>query len=368
MVGLVIALMMIMVLVGYTPLFDLVVRRLIGAPEEVVVLVRPVLWGLTPYPAAVAYRRFRQGIMIQYGYTRQVTYASITRYTTSVGLALLGVMWGKLNGATMVAFCMGTAISLEAALTHYLSRDAVCQVTKLEDPPNDPPLTMPAITRFYWPLALTSMVWLWAPSLVNLGLARAPHPLESLAAWPVVNGQISFLSSFGFSFLDVVVALFHDRRSILTLRRFTLVLSTGALALLLLIAYTPLAPLWQQKIAGLNNELVSFAIPALRLGALLPVMAVLLSWLRGIVVAIKETGVIAQGTGINLAVLVLTLFIGVMGGWLPGASLAAIALTLSRLAEVGWLWRTARPAQRKILTQSKLEAPGLSDPAAVHVD
>ena len=97
MVGLVIVLMAIMVLLGHTPLFDLVVRRLIGTPEEIAILVRPVLWGLTPYPAAVAYRRFRQGVMIQYGYTRRVTYASIARFVASVGLALLGIMWGKLN-------------------------------------------------------------------------------------------------------------------------------------------------------------------------------------------------------------------------------------------------------------------------------
>jgi hypothetical protein len=268
----------------------------------------------------------------------------------------------------MVAFSMGIAITLEAVLTHTLSRDAVCQVTTLEDPPDAPPLTMPEILQFYWPLALTSMVWLWAPSLVNLGLARAPHPLESLAAWPVVNGQISFLSSFGFSFLEVVVALFHDRRSTITLRRFTLAISAGALSLLLLIAYTPLAPLWQQEIAGLSDELVAYAIPALRVGALLPVMAVLLSWLRGIVVAIKATGVIAQGTVINLAVLVLTLFVGVLGGWLPGASLAAMALTLSRLAEVGWLWRTARPAQQRILSPSSQSVSGMTDPTAVPVD
>ncbi len=353
MLGMVIALTTIMVLLGHTSLFDLVVRRLVGVPEEIAVLVRPVLWGLTPFPAAVAYRRFRQGVMIQYGYTREVSYGSATRLAVVVGLSLLGLMWGKLDGAVMGGIVMGTAISLEAILAHFLSRAAVCQVETLDDPPDDPPLTMPALLRFYWPLALTTMVWLLAPSLVNLGLARAPHPVESLAAWAVVNSQISFLSSFGFSYLEVVVALFQDRRSIITLRRFALALSTGALALLLLIAYTPLAPLWQQKVAGLNSELVSYAVPALRLAALLPVTAVLLSWLRGIVVAVKATGVIAQGAVIDLSVLLLALLIGAKGGWLPGASLAAVALTLSRLADVGWLWRRAWSAQRRILTRGE---------------
>ena len=356
MLGMVIALTAVMVLLGHTSLFDLVVRQLIGVPEAIAVLVRPILWGLTPFPAAVAYRRFRQGVMIQYGYTREVTYASAIRFATVVGLSLLGLKWGKLNGAMMGGIVMGTAISLESILTHFLSRTAVCQVTALDDPLDDLPLTMPALLRFYWPLALTTMIWLWAPTLVNLGLARAPHPVESLAAWPVVNGQISFFSSFGFSFLEVVVALFHDKRSAITLRRFALALSTGALVLLLLIAYTPLAPLWQQKVAGLNSELVSYAVPALRIAALLPVTAVMLGWLRGIVVAVEATAVIAQGAVIDLVVLLLALIIGAKGGWLPGASLAAVALTLSRLVDVGWLWRRAWPAQRRILTQGALKA------------
>jgi hypothetical protein len=103
----------------------------------------------------------------------------------------------------------------------------------------------------------------------------------------------------------------------------------------------------------LNSELVSYAVPALRLAALLPVTAVLLSWLRGIVVAVKATGVIAQGAVIDLSVLLLALLIGAKGGWLPGASLAAVALTLSRLADVGWLWRRAWSAQRRILTRGE---------------
>jgi hypothetical protein len=306
--------------------------------------------------------------MIRYGYTREVTYASAIRFAVVVGLSLLGLMWGRLNGALMGGIVMGTAISLEAILAHFLSRAAVRQVTTLDEPLDDLPLTMPVLLRFYWPLALTTMVWLWAPALVNFGMARAPHPVESLAAWSVVNGQISFLSSFGFSFLEVVVALFKDRQSILTLRRFALVLSTGALMLLLLIAYTPLAPLWQQKVAGLSSELVSYAVPALRLAALLPVTAVLLSWLRGIVVAVKATGVIAQSTAIDLGVLLLVLLIGAKGGWLPGASLAAVALTLSRLADVGWLWRRAWPAQRRILTQGELITSGISEPVTVTGD
>jgi hypothetical protein len=115
----------------------------------------------------------------------------------------------------------------------------------------------------------------------------------------------------------------------------------GSLALLLIIAYTPLAPWWQQRIAGLSEELTVFAVAALRLALLLPVLAVVVNMLRGIVVTGKATS--AQATVLNLLALGSVLLIGAKLGLLPGASLAAVALTVSQLTESAWLWHCARP-------------------------
>ena len=127
------------------------------------------------------------------------------------------------------------------------------------------------------------------------------------------------------------------------LRRFAAMVGVGALALLLIIAHTPLAPWWQQQIAGLSEDLTVFAVAALRLGVLLPVLAVVVNMLRGIVVTGKATSLIAQATVLNLIALASVLLIGGKLGVLPGASLAAVALTVSQLTESAWLWRGARP-------------------------
>ena len=351
----------IMVVLVATPAFDLVVRRWIGAPAEVADYVRPALMAFVLFPASVAYRRFRQGMMILQGYTRGVTWGSVFRLSVAVSVALLGLLYGKVNGALVGGLAMVSGIIAEAIAVHFLSRSAARKSEQTARSQGEPPLTWKALLSFYWPLALTSMVWLWAPSLISFGLVRSPHPLESLAVWPVVSGQISILSSFGFSYLEVVVALLKYPQAITALRRFATALSVGSLLLLLAIAFTPLAPLWQGSVAGLDDELTGFAIPALRLGILLPVVAVLLSWFRGIVVTVKATQTIAQATVINVTILVLALVIGASVGWLPGASIAAIALTVSRLAETAWLWRRARPAQvcmRKKARDSGVVLPG----------
>jgi hypothetical protein len=338
-----------MLLVGLTPLFDLVVRRVIGAPAEIAAHVRAPLWALTFWPAAIAYRRFHQGVMIRYGYTRQVSYGTVVRLLTSVGVAVAGYSWGELDGATMAGLALAASALAEAALVHFLSRPAVRKVEQMAAPADQPALTMGALLQFYSPLTLTSIIMLSTAPLINFGLTRAPFPIESLATWPVVNSQLLIVRSLGLSLQEVVVAQLDGPAALKTLRRFAMVLGVIALVLLAVVAFTPLAPWWQQQIAGLSEELTDFAVPALQLAVLLPALNVLQSWLRGIVVAGKETGVIAQATVVNLVVLLLVLLIGARGRWLVGTSLAAVALTASQVAEGIWLWQGARPVQRRLM-------------------
>ncbi len=351
-----------MLLLSLIPLFDLVVLRFIAAPAEIAVRVRPVLGALTLWPAAIAYRRFHQGVMIRYGYTRQVSYGTAMRLLTSAGIAIAGLVWGRLDGATVGGLALGAGVIAEAVFIHYLSRPAVRKVEMIDPSADDPPLTLRALLRFYSPLALTSIIMLSTAPLINFGLARSSDPVETLAAWPVVNGQLLIVRSFGFSLQEVIVALLDGPAAMKALRRFAITLAGASLALLLTIAFTPLALWWQQQVAGLSEELTALAVPALQLAALLPVLAVIQSWLRGIVVTGKATGAIAQATVINLGVLMTVLLLGAKGGWLPGTSLAAVALTASQLVESVWLWRGARPAQRQIMGQAQAKVLPFTKP------
>jgi hypothetical protein len=337
-----------MLLLGLTPLFDLVVVQFIGTPAEIAVKVRPVIWAMTLWPAAIGLRRFHQGVMIRYGYTRQISYGTAIRFCTAVGVSLAGLVWGRLDGATVGGLALGTSAVAESAFIYYVAQPAVQKVRRTHSPAQTNPLTLRDLLRFYAPLSLTSVIMLSTEPLINFGLARSPYPVVSLAVWPVVSGQLFLVRCFGFSLQEVVVALLDGPAALETLRRFAAMVGAGSLALLLLIAFTPLAPWWQRSVAGLDEELTAFAVPALRLAVLLPVLAVILNVLRGIVVTGKATGIIAQATVINLAVLGAVLLIGGRLGSVPGASLAAIAMTVSQLVESAWLWHAARWKQVRV--------------------
>ena len=224
----------------------------------------------------------------------------------------------------------------------YLARQAVRRVRAEPAPSGGEALTVRALLRFYLPLALTSTIMLSTTPILNSGMTRAPFPVRSLAVWPVVNGQLFILRSPGYSLQEVVVALLSRPASRRLLRRFTGVLGLGSLVLALAFALTPLGAWWQQRVAGLSPELTSFAVPALRWAVLLPALAVIQSWLRGIIVVGQNTAAIAWATAINLLALIAVLWVGSRPGGLPGASLAAIALTVSQAAESIWLWSSVR--------------------------
>ena len=59
---------------------------------------------------------------------------------------------------------------------------------------------------------------------------------------------------------------------------------------------------------------------------------------------------------VNLAALGTVLLIGARQGFLPGASLAAVAVTISQLAECAWLWHGVRPTQQRLWEQAQAKA------------
>ena len=329
-----------MLVLGLTALFDWVVVELIGTPPEIARYVRPALLALTPFPAAVAYRRFLQGLMVRFGQTDAVGYGTALRLLVTALVSGGGMVWGGLAGATVGGVTVGVAILVEAVYTHMASRLSVREVKRERSSKPEDRLTLKKLLRFYWPLAFNSVIWLCSPFLVSYALANGAQAIDSLAVWPVVNGQVGIISSFGFSLIDVVVALLKGPSSAQSLRRFSRILGIGSLVVLLIFAFTRLGPWWLQRAAGLDRELIGLGRSTLRLTVLFPTIAVALSWLRGLVATADVTDAMAHAGSISVLVLIGLLALGVFGTDFAACHVAAVALLAARSAEGGWLWRS----------------------------
>ena len=92
------ALTLLHILVACTPLYYLVVVRIIGAPAEIVEPARIGMIIMIPWTWAIAYRRFNQGALIRFGHTRAVGLGTVIRLTAGGTVMAIGYLIHDLPG------------------------------------------------------------------------------------------------------------------------------------------------------------------------------------------------------------------------------------------------------------------------------
>lgn len=331
------AMSVVLVLFLAPPVYDLVMVDLIALPPEVARLTYVSLWILLPWPAAIGYRRFYQGLLIRGGRTRLVAYGTVIRLGAMATTGFVLYRVGALPGAYVGAAALSAGVVLEAVGSRLMVGGVVRGLLATADS-GVHPLSYGRIVRFYYPLALTSLIGLALQPMLTFFMGRAPMPVESLAVFPVVNALSFIFRALGLSYQEATIALIGSRcEHAAPVRRFALTLGVATSLGLAAIAATPLAGVWFQSISGLSPELTRAAIlPALILIPL-PGLSVLQSLQRGILVTTRRTAPVTWATALEIGVVALgfpvltTLF-----GW-PGVVSAVAAFVAGRLAAVLYL-------------------------------
>jgi len=323
-------------LVALTPLYGFVVGSLIHAPEEIRGPARIGLIIMTPWTFSIAYRRLHQGVLIRFGHSHSVGIGTAVRL---VGNALvLGIGFamhtipGIVVGACGVAFGVVTeAIYIGIAVRPLLGRP-------LHDaPPLEHPLTLREFLHFYIPLAMTPLLMLISGPIGSAGVSRMPRALDSLATWPVISGLTFAFRSIGIAMNEVVVAMLDRPGAVAALRRFAVMLGVATTTLLILIAVTPLAGLYFERVSALAPPLAELARHGILLVLVMPAQAVLQSWFQGQVLHGRRTRWITEAVVIYLAVNAIVLGIGISNGRITGIYVSLAALVLGSLTQVAWL-------------------------------
>jgi hypothetical protein len=265
------------VLLAFTPLYRLVIVRLLHPPPEIIASAQVGLMLMTPWTGAIAYRRFQQGVMIRFGRSDVVGTGTLVRLSADLGTLLLGYHLRAWVPGIVVATAAVSAGVLSEAVYAGIRVRPILRGPMKKAPPAEP-LTWSAFAAFYLPLVFTSLLTMvWQP-IGSAALSRMPQALNSLAAWPVVAGLIFMLRSAGVAYNEVVVALLDEKRSSAALWRFALLLSAFLSGIHLLIAATPISRLWFGRISALPPELIGLARLAFALALPMPALNVLQSW------------------------------------------------------------------------------------------
>jgi len=316
----------------FTPAMDFITRVLIGLPPAVADLIYTSLLILLPWPGAIGYRRFYQGLLIRGGQTRLVAYGTVVRLSSMSMTALVLFTAFNLPGAYVAAAALTTGVVCEAAAARIMSYHQVQRLLAHETSIIKG-LRYRTIAKFYYPLALTSAISLAVHPMVSFFVGQARLPLESLAVIPVVNALTFLFRAPGLAYQEVVIALLGEKlENYRPLRNFAAMLGFCASLGLGLIAFTPLSSLWFEHIAGLEKELAGFAVLPTMIMVLFPFTSVAISLQRGLLVKAHRTAPITAATIIEVTAIVGLLYATIERFDMVGAVAATMSLLLGRIA------------------------------------
>ena len=317
--------------------YDLITINLMNLPEDVAHLTYYAMIILIPWPGAIGYRRFYQGILIRNNSTRRVAYGTMIRLISMVTTSII-LFKLRVNGAWVGAAALSVAVTAEAIASRIMAHSTLRRISQIGDKPEDEQLSYKSIFKFYYPLALTSLIGLAVHPLVTFFLGQSRFALESLAVMSVINSLVFIFRSLGLSYLETSITFLGDRfENYKQVRKFGMILAACLFLGLSLIAFTPFAHIWFKVISGLSDNLSRFCLIPTRILAIMPVLTVILSIQRAILVNGKRTSLVTYATITEVIGILAILFILIYSFNAIGAVAAAGSLVLGRVMANGFL-------------------------------
>lgn len=329
-----------MALILVPAIFSFLTGNVLGLQPSVQNLVYGACWGLLPWPAAIGYRRFWQGILISGGRAKLIAVGTFGRLASVIVIALILASKG-ISGATVGGASLGGAVVAEALLVRFFVRKDIPRLRSRID--DDSTLTYRKIASFYGPLALNSVLGLAATPIVTFCLGRSFLAIESLAVWPVATAFLFPFRSFGLAYQEVVVALLKkDSSSYDALRGFAIRLGVVLMALLGVVLATSATPFILRRVLGLPDDLIVLCIKCLRFMYPIPALTIWITWQKSLLVQSRQTPPITVSSVIELVgigVGLLSIF------WMQdiaGCVLATLSIQLGRLLACFYLYHGLR--------------------------
>jgi len=330
---------LLMLIVLFPPAFNLITRNLMGLPDEVARLTHLATAIMLPWPSAIGFRRFYQGILIRSHLTRRVAYGTILRLTAMAATGLICYVFFKPHGAVVGAMALSVGVTVEALASRIMVHSSIRKLCSKEPKPDElESLTYKGIINFYYPLAMTSILNLGVFPMVTFFMGHSRMSIESLAVLPVIQSLVFILRSLGLSFQEVGIALLGEKqKNYEPLRNFAVILGLAVLVLFSIVSFTPLAFFWFNNVSGLSVELSKFALLPTQILSLMPAFMVLLTFLRAIMVNSRKTKQITIATSIELMTVIVLLVLTTQIFGMIGAVGAAVSMAIARMLANGYL-------------------------------
>ncbi|MDP6543248.1 MAG: hypothetical protein QGH60_04605 [Phycisphaerae bacterium] len=314
-------------------IFFFVTVDAIGLPQHVADLTHMATIILLPWPAAIGIRRFYQGVLIGYHATRRVAYGTFIRLLSMGSTAMILYRMTDLPGVYIGTAALSAGVIAEALCTRIMVHSILKKLKNHEGGSDRTPLGFIQILRFYYPLALTSVLTLGVHPLVTFFIGKSVMAIESLAVLPVVGSFVFLFRGVGISFQEAAITMLgRSQREDRLIARFAAVLGLGLACGLVVTAFTPLSEIWFLQVSGLSLELAGLAITPLMVMGIFPALTVLISFQRALLVQRGDTSPITMATVIEVTVILSVLYLAIIKFQAIGVNAAAMAFISGRIA------------------------------------
>lgn len=313
----------------YEPISLWLFCTIFGFTPDVASIARFALVFMIPWPAAIAFRRFFQGILIRNRQEKEMSIAAGLRLTFTVLTLMIGYRL-QFDAIVVAVISLIGAVVVEALVVIFYAR-----ALPTSSPPNaNLPTTTKEVARYYLPLGATSIVvWFGKAALVAV-IAHAHDGMLAIAAWTAASGLFLPIANSTRMLQQVVIAEPKVSRSVL----FRFSLGVGLLASIPLVGlgFTFFGEQLLEVLVGTNNELISAVIPSLKILFVLPALVAIQNYLQGQLIVLRASWWINFGAVINIAIaLSLTFVLSLMN--MSGVIAGAFATMISLIAELAIL-------------------------------
>jgi progressive ankylosis protein len=346
-----IGLTLVHALVVLTPLYFFVTRVLFNLPEEVALAGRPGLILMLPWAGSITYRRFHQGILIRFGHIKRMSFGSILRLLSDIVCVLILTRVEGRSGLLIATTAQGFSVFLESAFIGIVTRPIIKKNLKKSN--SGEIITWKEFIKYYTPLMVNSMLMILFGPIYSSALSRMPDPLSSLASWPVVNSFVGMINNLGQACREVTLTFFRKKESYRNIRKFSLIVGSGAAGILALFAFSPLLNWYLGSVVQMPEHLIPFARTAAILMIPTGVTFAMAYMYTGIVSYSGKTSTLLTATLLQLAAIIVCLFFGILFWDNEGIYVTAAVSTLAAVVQLAWLYFKNRDYLSKRLTVSE---------------
>lgn len=322
---------MAMVFLALPPIFGFIARNIFGIPSEIEQSARLVLTLMIAWPAAIAWRRYYQGILIHSGRGNTVARAGLIRLVVVAGVLAVGFVAG-VPGALLAGLALVGGILSEAFAVTVPAKNLKVDNSKASA---GLPSNIREVFRFYWPLANSMMVVWGGRALLIAVIARAVDGTTALAVWPAAWGLVLLVSNSTRMIQQVIIRNRADVPA-RTLAWFVFSVGGVASAILLLLSTTLLGRSLVSAFVGFDDSLFQRILPVLLLSSIIPMLVALQNAVQGLLIGNGRTQRVNIATWVGTGILLGSAMIAV-NLQLPGATSAVIAMVLAMATETAVL-------------------------------